>query len=354
MIATSEIPRTTITMHQVGSFPAATVEEGLQRTLNRQTRTVLDSATDCETGSRANWVVDLIDSYRRNPAFELVEDGDWSGYDHCPRFKVAEGHTLVPDDFALPYHQFALDSWPAFDAARQRIGRPDLLMQVGSPSGLDLSLFTLGEQQGFDEEHVDAATQAVADQITAVHNEPFGDQVVYQLETPASLSLALAVEDPAFRQGLSSRLLDLVSRCPEGAQFGIHLCVGDLGNEARMQPPNRKASVELMNAIGSDPRWEGRKLRYIHEPIAAGHDVPTLESSMYEDLQDLRLPPGVRYIAGMLHERQSLRRQRKVLELVKENLPQGQALGIAAACGLGRRSRNAAKRIRNRGVLLAS
>ncbi|MFG3437258.1 hypothetical protein ACGF0J_08435 [Nonomuraea sp. NPDC047897] len=329
------------TIHFVGSYPANSAREALRDMLTDETKSNLYALTDGET-DRKDWVVDQIESYRRNPAFVLVEDGDWSDYTRCPAFAVAPGRELLPEDIGLRYHEWADASWETFDAARRAAGRPDLRYQVGIPTGFDMALFTLGPERGMREDAIEAFVRATVEQIEAIHGAPYGGDVVYQLETPAGLSLALAVDDPAYRRGLAMRLVDLVARAPEGSRFGIHLCVGDLGNEARTQPATRRASVEFANAVAEN--WPaGRHLDFVHEPIAAGRSVPRRDEAMYADLGDLRLPSGTRYIAGMVHEAQRMEDQQAVLALVRRHLPEGQSLGVAAACGLGRRSREAAR-----------
>ncbi|MBN6058297.1 hypothetical protein JYK22_40630, partial [Nonomuraea sp. RK-328] len=337
-------------MHFVGSYPAGSTREALQEMLTERTKDRLYALTDGET-DRKDWVVDQIDSYRENPAFDLVQDGDWSDYTRCPAFAIAPGHELTSQDIGLRYQEWADASWELFDAGRRAVGRPDLKYQVGIPTGFDMSLFTLGPERGMREEAIEAFVQATVEQISAIHAGPYGGDVVYQLETPASLSLALAVDDPDYRRGLARRLVDLVARSPEGSRFGIHLCVGDLGNKARTQPATRRISVELANAVTEN--WPaGRHLDFVHDPIAAGSWVPSLDESSYADLRDLRLASGTRYIAGMVHEGQSLEDQRAVLEMVRKHLPETQSLGIATACGLGRRSREAANDIVERMVRL--
>lgn len=363
MTATAEIPHdpSQIFMHYVGTYPAASADEALEHMLTDETKDRVFSVPDGET-AHPNWIVDQIESYRSNPAFELVTDGDWSDYNHCPSFKVARGHTLTPEDTDLHYHDYAKSSWDAFDRARRRVGNTAIRYQVGIPSPLDMSLFTLGQERGMDEAAIEAFTEASLNEIEKIHNEPFGKDVVYQIETPASLSIALQVADPAFRQGLAKRITDFVRRAPEDTHFGVHLCVGDLNNEAREQPQTRKASVDLMNAL-ADMWPEGRHFDYVHEPVAAGSEQPLLTLgtpealqktlAMYKDLKDVRLDPGTRYIAGMIHEDQDFPQQRKVLEIIKAFLPEGQQLGVAAGCGLGRRPADKAQQSVERGIELS-
>lgn len=344
-------------VHFVGSYPAETAEAAMYDMASIG-GDALSQMSDGETGLRKDWVVAQIESYRTNPAFELVQDGHWTSYDDCPVFKVADGHELAPEDFDLRYHADAVASWPAFQSVCGDLGRPDMKFQIGIPHSLDMSLFTFGLAGGLDPVVLKAYQQATLDQIKAIRAEPFGDRVVFQIETPASLSMSFFPQEtlpPQLHpQALGQSIAELAALSPEDTAFGVHLCVGDLGNKGRAMPPSRAASVQLMNEMSASGVWpEGRHLLYIHEPDAAGDEPPIVDNAVYEDLRELRLPKGTRYIAGMVHERQDLDDQRLVLGYITDALPEGQELGLAAACGLGRRSLSVARGIGERMVELA-
>lgn len=75
-------------------------------------------------------------------------------------------------------------------------------------------------------------------------------------------------------------------------------------------------------------------------PLAAGDRPPTLRERFYSPLTGLRLPDEVTFVAGFLHEGRGIEEQRRLLELVDNAV--GRQVDIAAACGLGRRSVEAA------------
>lgn len=342
-------------VHFVGSYPAESAD-GAIYDMTYIGGEGLSQVSDGETGARKNWVVNQIESYRDNPAFELVRDGHWTSYDDCPEFKVADGHILSPDDFGLRYHADAVASWRTFDHVRRELGRPDIKFQVGIPHALDMSLFTFGMERGLDPGLERVYTQATLRQIEAIRDEPFGDEVVFQIETPATMSsLLLPPKDlpPKLHlQELGQGLAWLAAQAPAETEFGVHLCVGDLGNEARAQFASRASAVMMANTISVE--WpHDKKLLYIHEPIAAGKKPPIVDEQAYSGLQHLALGQETRYIAGMVHERQPIDEQRQVLAYIKDALPEGQALGLAAACGLGRRSWQAARKVGRRTTALA-
>lgn len=345
------------TVKYIGSYPAETTEEAMRDQIEYGGHNVLE-VSDGETGSRQNWIVDHINSYRDSEAFTVTKEGGWSSYEDCPEFDVAPGRTLKPADFQLRYHADAVAAWPTLARLREEYDRPDIKLQVGVPHYLDMSLFTFGLQRGLDPELLDTYAQATSEQIERIRNEDFGNEVVFQIETPASMSMALFPQDQLpnslLPEALGDSIADLANRSPEGSHFGVHLCLGDLGNESRGQLPDRTAAVALMNTIADHDVWRGKQhLDYIHEPVAAGKNPPILDQQTYQALRDLRLPQETRYIAGMVHEDQTFEEQSQVLAWIQGELPEGQALGLAAACGLGRRTQRMAAYIAMRTTALA-
>ncbi len=133
---------------------------------------------------------------------------------------------------------------------------------------------------------------------------------------------------------MAGSVLDLAGRSPAGAHFGMHLCLGDFHHKAFGKMRDATPLVALANALGAG--WpEGHRLDYVHAPFAAAAEPPIAEESFYEPLRDLRLPDGVRFIAGFLHETLDHQAHRELLARI-ERLA-GREVDVAAACGLGRR-----------------
>ncbi|MCW2901396.1 MAG: hypothetical protein JWO67_3661 [Streptosporangiaceae bacterium] len=96
----------------------------------------------------------------------------------------------------------------------------------------------------------------------------------------------------------------------------------------------------------------GRDLEYVHLPLAAGERPPVLDPGFYRPLGGLRaLPESLRLIAGLVHEEQDLAEQVLVLRTVEQCL--GRTVGVSPACGLGRRTPEAAERAVERALALA-
>lgn len=336
--------------HLVGSIPGANPEEAMQLAVS----TVgphLRSLPDGETGQRRDWIISIIESLRNHPDLELAKEGDWSDYDKTPRFKVKRGHKLLGASLDFGQVSAVEASRPAFEEVRRDSGRADLDYLVGMPGDFDMAMFTLGPAGAL--RHRRAFTEATVGQITRIHTI-LGDQAVFQLEVPAELvlltKLPAAVHPPLARM-FGRWIARLAAASPEGARFGIHLCLGDMNHRAFGRMKDVSPLVALTQSILA--AWpDGRPLEYIHAPFAAADDPPPTDEAFFAPLADLELPPQTRLIAGFAHEDQSLKDQLRVLTMIENRL--GRTVDIASSCGLGRRDPATARRTLERTAELCS
>jgi hypothetical protein len=324
--------------HLVGSLPAAHPSEAMQlalELLGPHLRTVPDG----ETGERRSWILHIIESFRKHPALELRRDGDWSSYEKVPIFGVRKGHRLTADSLQLGYAAHYSESYAAFQALRAKSPHSGLAFQAGLPCDFDLAMFTLGPVGAL--RHGAVFREALLRELKAVHALA-GSDVVFQLEAPVELvmvSKAPAVLQPMLAGWLGPRIAALAKGAPEGARFGVHLCLGDLNHEALGRLQDARPIVALVNALVR--AWpQGRPLEYVHVPFAAGAGTAPTEPGFYAPLSRLALPERTRFIAGLLHEQWTEAQARPVLRLVEDAL--GRKVDVAAACGLGRRTRDEA------------
>ncbi|WP_300008813.1 hypothetical protein [Pseudonocardia sp.] len=193
---------------------------------------------------------------------------------------------------------------PVFDALRAEPGRTDLAFQVGIPGDLDMAMFTLGPTGPLT--HRRPFGDAAVAEITRIHAAA-GDDVLFQLEVPAEhvfVAMAPGPLRPAVARLTGGGVAALARRAPEGARFGLHLCLGDLGHKALTRTGDAPPMVSQANAIAR--RWPaGRPLEFVHAPLAAGDEPPSLDPAFYAPLSGLRLHVGTRFVAGILHEGRS-------------------------------------------------
>ena len=321
-------------IHFVGSIPGSGAQAVIRDSL-RQAGSGVRSITDGETGERSRWIVHIIESFRRHPGFELRRDGDWSSYDTASMFRLRRGYRLTAEDLDLGHVAAFQESYPEFRRVREELGYDGVSFQVGIPGDLDLALFTFGVFGAF--RHRRPFTEALVQEITEIHREA-GSDVVFQIEIPAELVFMTKVPGPvrpAMAAFLSRGVRQLVREAPPGARFGVHLCVGDLGNKALGRLTDVRPLVRLAHAIVS--RWPAEHpLEFVHAPFSGGDRPAPLDPRFYAALADLTLPPETRFVAGFVHERRSLAQLRETLALIEDRY--GRPVDVAAACGLGRRT----------------
>lgn len=321
-------------VHLVGSVPAANAEAAMREVLTRL-GPYLRYVSDGETGERGNWIVHIVESFRTHADLQLRTDGDWSGYNRTPNFRVRKGHTLRGESLDFGHVANVQENLPIFQRLRHELGRPDLTFLVGIPGDLDMALFTLGPLGAFRQRR--AFTEATVREINQISSLTTND-VLFQIEVPVELIFMARMPTPvrsAMAAWLARGIALLVQHSPAGARFGIHLCLGDLNHKAMARMRNTRPLVLLVNALAKC--WPaGRSLEYVHVPLTAGEQPPPLDPVFYRPLRKLRLPDTTRFIAGLVHEGQSIDEQRHVLTLVEEQV--GRPVDLAAACGLGRRT----------------
>ena len=150
---------------------------------------------------------------------------------------------------------------------------------------------------------------------------------------------------PLMARALARGVAGLARRAPEGARFGVHLCLGDMNHRALGRMRDTAPLVHLANAIAR--AWPaGRPLEYVHAPFAAAQDPPPTAPGWYAPLERLRLPASTRFVAGLAHEDQDLADQRFLLDLVERCV--GRTVDVSTSCGLGRRTPEAAARALDR------
>jgi hypothetical protein len=166
---------------------------------------------------------------------------------------------------------------------------------------------------------------------------------VFQIEVPVELVFVARMPrwlQPAMARYMASVITSQAAEAPEGARFGIHLCLGDLNHRALARMRNTEPVVQLANAIAR--RWPaGRPLEFVHAPFAAAEEPPVIEPDWYRPLERLRLPANTRFVAGFAHEGQDLSAQLAIRSSI-ERVVNG-PVGVATSCGLGRREPAAAE-----------
>ncbi|MCP3804706.1 hypothetical protein NLX83_36115 [Allokutzneria sp. A3M-2-11 16] len=331
-------------VHYVGSLPGEDAESAMSGALARSGPR-LRTLADGETGERNRWIVNFVDGLDGHPDLETLARGAWSSYEDIPKYRVRKGRTLTGDALNLGYLDEFRRSYPVFKKLREEHGNEGLRYQVGLPGPLDLAMFVFGPIGPF--KHVAPFQEATVRELRQIHAEA-GDDVLFQIEVPVELVFMTKAPKPlhgVLSRWLAKKVAAVAAGAPEGTNFGVHLCLGDLNNKALGKMKSAAPLVTLSNAIVA--AWPaGRTLEYMHAPLAMGDLPPSPEESYYRALSGIKLPAGCRFIAGLAHENQDLETQRRLLGLVERLV--GDRVDIACACGLGRRNPDQAARAMDR------
>jgi len=335
----------------VGSIPATYTSEAVDLALTELGPTLM-CIPDGETGQRSQWVASIIEALRDHPAVELKRDGRWTDYNDRPRYRVRRGASLDPDLLQLGYDAAFRDSRPVLDRLVNKHGINDAVYQVGLASGFDLALLAFGPvgalryRTGFN--------TAISREIRGIR-AVLDDDVVFQIELPAEL-VAVSRSPRVLRSAVARWMAGVSAEparlAPRGTRFGVHLCFGDLNHRALMKMGSDCGpTVQLANAIAA--RWPSHaSLTYVHIPLAAGDQPPSLAASYYAPLAKLSLPASTRLVAGFVHEDLSDDQLHEVLRMVESAA--GRRVDVAAPCGLGRRDAAMARSIMHASRQLAA
>jgi hypothetical protein len=335
---------TTREAHLVGSLPGPTADVAMAFALDTL-GPFLRSLPDGETGERRNWIISVIEGLRSHPDLELRKAGDWSDYDKTPQLKIRKGHRLYGASLDFGHVDAVSQSFPQFEAARSAAGRAELAFQQGVPGDFDLAMFTLGPLGAL--RHRKPFTEATLREIRDVARIT-GPGTLFQIEIPVELVLLAKAPAPA-RSGLARLLAKsvtgLAAAAPEGTQFAVHLCLGDMNNRAFGTMSDVGPLVLLSNAITRT--WPvGRPLVLVHAPFAAADHPATTNPDFYAPLRKLELPPTTRFAAGFAHESQTLNDQRTIRTIIDDLL--AREVVISSACGMGRRTEAAGRAVLER------
>ena len=306
-------------------------------------------------GDRSAWIVGLIERLKADTElFDVVNPGQTNELGLPGDFKsLARLRPVVkPDELGqrlyLGYDQFALGSWPHLQQLRETAGNRGLRLQVGFPSALDAAFIMLGPKRVL--RYYPAYAAAMARESETIVRELGAENLLFQVEAPAEVLMAHKLPKPLTRLTVRP-VLNLVRQLDPQVPIGIHLCYGDLNNEAAIAPKGFGRLVHFTQQLVN--RWpSSHSLAYVHLPFAAGTSPPPTNAKAYHPLRDLKLPPDTRLVAGFVHEQMSTQEQTELLRVIEE--ARGGPVDVATACGLGRRPTETADQLLQRCAVLAA
>ncbi|MFN2112817.1 MAG: hypothetical protein ACK2TT_06840 [Anaerolineales bacterium] len=331
----------------VGSLPYENEEQAMRQALNLVGNDVFslpdgeigERSATYPNGNRAAWVQTIIDRCEQDTAnWEVVkpavrgDSGFPTGYDKEPLLKAKHPPSQMHKYLDFRWLEYFQEYYPVFKKLRKEYNLPELKFQVGIPTGLGGTFPAMKPLDSL--RYASAFNRRMAYEVNEMQKLADPDDLLLQVEVPAEL--AFAYQLPDFLVNFSLRtVLDLVKRIEPRSAFGIHLCFGDLNNEALINPPNLERMVLFSNQLVK--KWPAsHALSYIHYPLAEAADPPPLDVEYYQQLAGIKLPPGVRFIAGFIHEKRSEAEHKHILQAIEGAC--GTSVDLACSCGLGRRT----------------
>lgn len=227
--------------HLVGSVPARDAAHAMALA-DEHLGDALHWVPDGETGERLHWVMNIFEGLRAHPDLEVAQEGDFSSYEDTLLFRIRKGHTLRPESLDFGHVAAFERSFPAFKAFR---GERSLRFQVGIPGDLDMAGFVLGPKGAM--RHRGVFRAATLESVRRIHATG-GDDVVFQIEVPIELVGVARAPGPlraAAARVLGAGIAKLAARSPQGARFGVHLCLGDMNHESIATMPDMSPVVAL-------------------------------------------------------------------------------------------------------------
>jgi hypothetical protein len=227
-------------------------------------------------------------------------------------------------------------SYPIYKRIKKERGLSNLRFQVGLPTGLGITFVVLGPVHGLRFSHAFNKRMAYeANEIAKLADE---NDLVFQIEVPIEVVMyhlmPPLIGNIAFRS-----IVDLVNMLDPKIPIGIHLCLGDLNNESLAKLKTLKKLVGFANKLVRRIP-ENRKLEFMHFPLAEGKNPPSTNPAFYEELRNVELPEGTRFIAGFVHEKLSIEDHKTLLKNVEAI--RGHQVDIGCSCGMGRRTSDVA------------
>lgn len=293
-------------------------------------------------GKRAAWVMTAINQCAEDTKnWEVVKDvvRDENGfpvdYSSVPKLRPKRRPTEMPNFLHFGYHEYFASSYPIFKRLRAERGLTNLKFQVGIPTGLGITFTMMNQLDAL--RYANAFNKRLAFEVNEILKLG-GNDVVIQLEVPGELAMAYKL--PRWLVGLPLRsIYALVSKINPGAEIGVHICLGDLNNQALTHAKTLEKMVHFSNQMVA--HWpKTHRLSYIHYPLAEAADPPPLEAQYYAPLGAIKLPNDVRFVAGFVHEKRTVDEHKQILGAIER--VRAHPVDVACSCGLGRRPPNVA------------
>lgn len=311
----------------VGSVPLADAD-AVFAAVGAALGPALRRVPDGETGERKGWIGWQSKLFAAQPALEQIAAKE-RDYQFRPPYRLRAGHAA--DEIRLPplgYARAAIDSYGRFRAARDAGRLPQgCRFQVALPTAWAPVYSSIAyESQAALYPLYEAALLAELEAICAAI--PHRD-LALQWDVATEMSWLEGVYPAPFADcwgGTIAMLAGLAARVPAGAELGIHLCYGSMGNQHWKEPEDTALMVRVCNALAEAVP---RRIDWFHIPVPADRR----DAAFFAPLAGLRLAPDTEFFLGLVHAEDGEAGTAQRIATAERYLPR---FGIAAECGLGR------------------
>ena len=155
-------------------------------------------------GDRSQWTAGLAGRLADEASlFDVVDEGTTNeqgfpvDFDSATRLRPRVGPAELGGRLRLGYDAFPRRTWPHVERLRASLGRPDLRMQVGLPTGFGVAAGFLSPPRAL--RYAPAFAACVAREATAVVQSIGAGNLLFQIEAPAEVVAAHRLPRPAVR-----------------------------------------------------------------------------------------------------------------------------------------------------------
>jgi hypothetical protein len=293
---------------------------------------------DGETGTRRHWINWQGDVLAKGQGIDVISERRMPDGTRRPVLAVKPGTSTAGVRFGTTgYVQAAIDSHAVFDELKQQ-GRilPSTRFQVSLPTPLAVVF------EFFAPSSVRTALPAYERRILLdldrlVREIPPGDLAI---QWDIGIEIARILEFPnAAKNYPLDELVQAIGRVadnvPAEVELGLHLCYGDMGHRHLVEPKDSSLMVDFANRLIA--RIE-RPIGWLHMPVPRDRD----DDAYFAPIAGLQLPDDTELYLGLIHLTDGIEGARRRVDAALRTVAQ---FGVAAECGLGRRSLDSMQRL---------
>ncbi len=340
--------------HLVGSMPYDNEEVAMTNAI-RALGLHLHSLPDGEvgeksaqypTGCRSAWTQIIMDSMEADSENWKVKRkairnkiGVPAHYTKASVLRPNKSPKEIEKYLNFKWFEYFNSSYPIYKKLKKEHSLDNLKFQVGLPTGLGITLVVLGPINGL--RYAQAFNRRMATEANEIAKIAEPNDLIFQIEVPIEV-IMFHMMPPLISNIVFGSITGLIKLLNPTIPIGIHLCLGDLNNEALAKLCTLKSLVKFSNKLVNRlPKTH--KLDFMHFPLAEGRIPPVVNGAFYNELQKIKLPDGTRFIAGFVHEKLSLDEHKHLLRII-ENI-RGERVEVACSCGMGRRTSDSADQL---------